>query len=107
MMYMPDAINATIQLMESASEKIKIRSSYNLAGISFSPKEISKEVKKHIPKFTISYNPDFRQDIANSWPKSINDIHAQKDWGWRLKYDLKSMTSDMMENLKKKYKLTV
>ena len=107
MMYMPDAINATIQLMESASEKVKIRSSYNLAGISFSPKEIAEEVKKHIPNFTISYNPDFRQDIANSWPKSINDIHAQKDWGWRLNYDLKSMTSDMMKNLKKKYKLTV
>ena len=107
MMYMPDAINATIQLMESPAKKLKIRSSYNLAGISFSPKEISEEIKKHIPKFTISYKPDFRQEIANSWPKSINDINAQKDWGWKLNYNLKSMTSDMIRNLKKKYKLAV
>jgi len=106
MMYMSDAIRATIELMESPVEKVKIRSSYNLAGVSFTPKEIAAEVSKHIPNFEISYNPDFRQTIADSWPSSIDDSHAQKDWGWELKYDLEKMTSDMMRNLKKQYKIT-
>lgn len=106
MMYMPDAIRATIQLMEASAEQVKIRSSYNLAGISFTPKEISKEISKHIPNFAISYQPDFRQEIADSWPSSIDDTHAQKDWGWKLAYDLEKMTSDMMKNLKYKYKIT-
>ena len=103
MMYMKDAIRATIELMESESEKIKIRSSYNLAGISFSPKEISEEIKKHITRFNISYKEDFRQKIADSWPSSIDDDHAQKDWGWKLEYDLQKMTNDMIKNLKYKY----
>ena len=102
MMYMEDAIKATIDLMQANIEKIKIRSSYNLAGISFSPVEISKEIKKHIPDFNITYTPDFRQAIANSWPKSINDSEANKDWGWENSYDLESMTIEMLSGLKKK-----
>lgn len=105
MMYMPDAIRATIELMEAPAEKVKIRSSYNLAGVSFTPKQISDEIKKHISDFEITYNPDFRQAIADSWPSSIDDTHAQKDWGWRLEYNLEKMTSDMMKNLKNKYKI--
>jgi len=104
MMYMPDAIRATIELMEAPAEQVKIRSSYNLAGISFTPKEIAAEVSKHIPNFEMSYSPDFRQEIADSWPSSINDEHSQNDWGWKLEYNLEKMTSDMMKNLKEKYK---
>ena len=100
MMYMPDAIRATIEIMEAPAEKVKIRSSYNLAGISFTPKELAEEIKKHIPNFRISYNPDFRQEIANSWPQSINDSCAQKDWGWKLNYTLEKMSFDMIKNLK-------
>jgi len=107
MMYMPDAIRAIIELMEAPVEKVKIRSSYNLAGVSFTPKEIADEVSKHIPNFEMSYNSDFRQKIADSWPSSINDSHARNDWGWKLKYDLEKMTIDMMRNLKKQYKITV
>ena len=106
MMYMPDAIRATIELMETPSEQVKIRSSYNLAGVSFTPKQIAIEITKHIPNFEMTYNPDFRQAIADSWPSSIDDSYAKKDWGWELKYDLEKMTSDMMENLKKQYKQT-
>ena len=102
MMYMEDAINATIDLMHADIEKIKIRSSYNLAGISFSPKEIYSEIAKHITDFSISYSPDFRQDIANSWPKSIDDSRAKADWGWNAKYDLNSMTKEMLKGLKSK-----
>ena len=102
MMYMEDAIKATIDLMHIDEEKIKIRSSYNLAGISFSPVEISEEIKKYIPEFSISYTPDFRQAIANSWPKSINESEACKDWGWKNSYDLESMTKAMLEGLKEK-----
>ena len=107
MMYMPDAIRATIELMEAPAEQVKIRSSYNLAGISFTPKQLASEIKKHIPDFEMTYNPDFRQAIADSWPSSIDDSYAQKDWGWELKYDLEKMTSDMMINLKEQYKITV
>lgn len=107
MMYMSDAIRATIQLMESPAEQVKIRSSYNLAGVSFTPKEIAAEVSKHIPNFEMSYKSDFRQKIADSWPSSINDEHAQNDWGWKLEYRLEKMTEDMIVNLKKEYKLTV
>ena len=106
MMYMPDAIRATIELMEAPAEQVKIRSSYNLAGISFTPKQLASEIKKHIPDFKMTYNPDFRQAIADSWPSSIDDSYAQKDWGWELKYDLEKMTSDMMINLKEQYKIT-
>jgi len=100
MMYMADAIRATIELMEAPARQVKIRSSYNLAGVSFTPKEISKEISKHIPNFEISYNSDFRQKIADSWPRSINDEHAKNDWGWRKEYDLEKMTNDMIINLK-------
>jgi len=100
MMYMEDAINATVEIMQAPSESIKIRSSYNLAGVSFTPKEIAAEIKNHIPDFTISYKPDFRQKIADSWPASIDDTAAQKDWNWKHKYDLASMTVEMLENLK-------
>lgn len=104
MMYMPDAIRATIELMEAPAEQVKIRSSYNLAGVSFTPKTLSEEVSKHIPNFKMNYKPDFRQEIADSWPSSIDDTHAQNDWGWELKYNLEKMTSDMMRSLKEKYK---
>jgi nucleoside-diphosphate-sugar epimerase len=99
MMYMPDAIRATIELMEAPAEKISIRTSYNLAGMSFSPKEISAEIKKHIPEFAISYEPDYRQQIADSWPQSIDDSVAHKDWGWKPEYDLSKMTKDMLANI--------
>ncbi len=99
MMYMPDAIKATIELMEAPAEKIKIRTSYNIAAMSFSPKEIAAEIKKHIPDFTITYKPDYRQQIANSWPQSIDDSVARQDWQWKEEYDLSRMTNDMFENL--------
>ena len=106
MMYMPDAIRATIELMEAPAEQVKIRSSYNLAGVSFTPKQIAEKVSKHIPNFEMTYNTDFRQVIADSWPSSIDDSHAKKDWGWEAKYDLEKITSDMMKNLKKQYTIT-
>ena len=101
MMYMPDAIRATIELMEAPAEKISIRTSYNLSGMSFSPKEIAAAIKKHIPDFSISYKTDYRQTIANSWPQSIDDTVARKDWGWKEVYDLERMTTDMLTNVKK------
>ena len=101
MMYMDDAIAATIQIMQAPEEQIKIRSSYNLAAMSFTPTEIAAEIQKHIPDFNISYNPDFRQKIADSWPASIDDSSARKDWGWNHKFDIESMTNDMIEHLKK------
>jgi nucleoside-diphosphate-sugar epimerase len=100
MMYMPDAIRATIELMEAPSEKITTRTSYNIAAMSFSPEEIAAAIKKHIPGFSISYAPDYRQAIANSWPQSIDDSVAQNDWGWKPEFDLAGMTKDMLENLK-------
>ena len=100
MMYMPDAIRATIELMESPVEKISVRTSYNIHGMSFSPKEIAAEIKKHIPGFSITYEPDYRQQIAESWPQSIDDSVARNDWNWKPKYDLATMTADMIENLK-------
>jgi nucleoside-diphosphate-sugar epimerase len=99
MMYMPDAIRATIELMEAPRENIKTRTSYNLSGMSFSPEEIAAEIKTHIPDFTIAYEPDYRQAIANSWPQSIDDSVAQQEWGWKPEYDLASMTADMLKNL--------
>jgi nucleoside-diphosphate-sugar epimerase len=99
MMYMPDAIRATIELMEAPKEKINIRTSYNLSGMSFSPKEIADEIKNSIPDFDIIYKPDSRQAIANSWPQSINDSVATNDWGWEAEYNLEEMTKDMLENV--------
>jgi nucleoside-diphosphate-sugar epimerase len=101
MMYMDDAIRATIEIMQAKDEDVKIRSSYNLAGVSFTPKEIALEIKKNIPNFSISYKPDFRQKIADSWPASIDDSAAQNDWNWKHQFDLASMTEEMLENLKK------
>ena len=99
MMYMPDAIRATIELMEAPSSKISIRTSYNVSAMSFSPKEISDEIKKIIPQFQTEYKPDYRQVIADSWPQSIDDSIARKDWGWQHRYDLPKMTEDMINNL--------
>ena len=100
MMYMDDAIAATIQIMQAPAEQIKIRSSYNLAAMSFTPTQIAAEIKKHIPEFTITYEPDFRQKIADSWPASIDDAEARKDWRWKHEYGLESMTVDMLTHLK-------
>ena len=99
MMYMPDAIKATLDLMNAPREAVKIRSSYNLAGISFSPKEIFESIRKQVPGFEIKYQPDFRQAIADSWPDSIDDSRAQADWGWKPSYDLDGMTQDILTHL--------
>jgi len=99
MMYMEDALRATIDLMDAPAEKVKIRSSYNISGISFTPKEIYEEIKKTIPNFQIEYNPDFRQKIADSWPGSIDDTEAQRDWNWRAKYDLTALAQIMLSNI--------
>ena len=99
MMFMEDAINATIQLMEAPAETIKIRSAYNLGGISFTPKTISEAIQKVMPNFEIIYQPDFRQAIADSWPNSIDDSFAQKDWGWKHQFDLDAMVKVMLENV--------
>lgn len=101
MMYMPDAIRATIEIMEAPAEKIKIRGAYNLAGVSFSPEEIAAAIAKKLPGFSITYKPDFRQQIADSWPASIDDSEARKDWGWKPEYDLERMVSDMLFHLSK------
>jgi nucleoside-diphosphate-sugar epimerase len=102
MMFMPDALKATIDLMESDASKLSLRSSYNVAGISFTPRELASEIKKHIPEFEITYKPDFRQAIADSWPASIDDTVAKRDWGLHDKYDLASMTTVMLEEVAKK-----
>lgn len=99
MMHMEDAIRATIEIMHAPAENIKIRGAYNLAGISFTPAQITAEIQKHIPDFTISYNPDFRQAIANSWPQSILEHEAKKDWNWSAKYNLSSLVGNMLQNL--------
>lgn len=102
MMFMPDAIESTIKLMEAYADKLTIRSSYNLGGISFNPAEIAAEIKKHIPEFEITYNPDFRQKIAESWPASIDDSIARKDWDCKYDYDLAKMTNVMLNEIGKK-----
>jgi len=99
MMYMKDAIDATIKIMQADAAKIKTRTSYNLAAISFTPKEMAAEIKKHIPKFEISYKTDFRQQIADSWPQVIDDSKARKDWKWNHQFDLELMTKEMLKNL--------
>ena len=101
MMYMQDAIRATMELMHAPVENITVRTSYNISGMSFSPKEIAASIQKHIPEFTLTCVPDYRQKIANSWPESIDDSVAAKDWGWKPAYDLDRMTTDMLENLMK------
>ncbi|MGB5554884.1 MAG: NAD-dependent epimerase/dehydratase family protein [Flavobacteriaceae bacterium] len=99
MMFMDDAIRATLGIMESNASLIKVRSSYNLSAMSFTPKEISKSIQKHIAEFKIDYDPDFRQAIADSWPSSIDDSKAQKDWGWKAEFDLEKTTETMLKNL--------
>ncbi len=103
MMFMDDAIRATVNIMLAAPEDVKIRNAYNLSAMSFNPKKIAKTIQKHIPDFEVEYEPDFRQDIADSWPQSIDDSNARKDWGWSHKVDLDEMTKVMIENLKGEY----
>jgi len=102
MMYMPDCIKATLDLMGAEQARVKRRTSYNLAAMSFAPKDLAAQIQKHIPDFTCEYVPDFRQKIADSWPMSIDDTEARKDWGWQPKYNLAAMTKDMIEKLSKK-----
>lgn len=102
MMYMEDCINATLQLMDAPVSNLIHHADFNVAAISFTPDELSNEIKKHIPDFEISYNPDFRQKIADSWPKKIDDSAAREEWNWNHKYDLEKMTKTMIENLSKK-----
>jgi len=101
MLYMPDSLRATINLMEAPADQVKVRSSYNVAGMSFTPEQVAQAIRQEIPDFSISYMPDYRQKIADSWPQSIDDSAAQQDWGWSPEYNLDSMTRDMLENLKK------
>jgi nucleoside-diphosphate-sugar epimerase len=101
MLFMPDAIKATIDLMESEASRISVKSSYNLGGLSFTPKQLAEEIKKHIPAFNITYKPDFRQAIADTWPHSIDDSVARHDWGFSHTFDLKRMTEIMIKEIKK------
>lgn len=101
MMYMPDAIRATLELMNAPAEQVKIRTSYNVGALSFTPEQIGQEIAKQIPGFTLDYAPDFRQAIADSWPASVDDSHARNDWNWKPEFDLASMSTDMILNLKK------
>lgn len=100
MMYMPDAIRATIGILEAPAEQVKLRSSYNIAGISFDPSEIAKEIQRHLPDFMMGYAPDHRQAYADSWPSSIDDSAAYTDWGWKAEFDLPKMVDDMMSALR-------
>ena len=102
MMFMDDAIDATIKIMDAPADNISIRSSYNLAAMSFTPKEIAESIKSELKDFTVTYKPDFRQQIADSWPKSIDDSYARKDWNWNHNFDLKLMTKEMLTQLSKK-----
>ncbi len=103
MMYMDDAIRATISIMDAKKEAIKVRSSYNLAGVSYAPEDVASSIKKQVPDFEISYEPDFRQAIADSWPESIDDSIARNDWGWEHKFDLDAITKIMLDNLRERY----
>lgn len=102
MMYMDDAIKATISLMQADEKKLTVRSSYNLGAISFTPKEIAEEIKKHIPDFSVEYEPDYRQAIADTWPISINDTSARTDWNWQHDYDLEKLVNEMLTQLESK-----
>ena len=100
MMYMPDAIRATVELMDAPSDKIRERSSYNLAGVSFTPREIADAIAQRVPGFELRCEPDFRQSIAASWPQVIDDAPARSDWGWRARFDLNEMVDDMLRGLR-------
>ncbi len=99
MMYMPDAIRATVELMEAPAKSISVRTSYNISAMSFSPAGIATAIEKHIPGFSIDYRPDYRQQIADSWPGSIDDRVARNDWGWKEEYDIERMTADMLKHI--------
>jgi nucleoside-diphosphate-sugar epimerase len=99
MMYMPDAIRATLELMDAPAERIRERHGYNLAGVSFTPDEIAAAIADVLPGFAVDYAPDFRQAIADSWPRSIDDSAARADWGWKPEFDLRAMVGDMLANL--------
>jgi len=99
MMYMPDAIKAVLQIMNAPSDRVKIRTAYNIAGVSFTPKTLSEAIKKQMPEFKISYDPDYRDGIAKSWPSSLDDSHARRDWGWKPDYDLDALVDDMFAHL--------
>jgi threonine 3-dehydrogenase len=107
MIYMSDAMDATVRLMEAPADKITVRTGYNLAGMSFSPDEVAASIRKFIPDFEISYNPDYRQAIADSWPQQIDDSQARKDWGWRPSYSLDKMTAEMIGELRKKLAVNI
>ncbi|PJJ83302.1 NAD-dependent epimerase/dehydratase family protein [Mucilaginibacter auburnensis] len=100
MLYMPDAVRGTIELMEAPRGQLSVHTSYNLAGLHFSPRELATEIRKHIPGLTVSYHPDFRQAIADSWPTGILDLEARRDWGWEPQFDLETMVTDMLAHLK-------
>jgi nucleoside-diphosphate-sugar epimerase len=99
MIYMPDAIRATIELMEAPNEQVKIRSSYNVAGVSFNPRELAAAITRSVPKFEIAYKPDSRQAIADTWPKSLDDSSATADWGWKARIGVEQMVADMLANV--------
>ncbi len=105
MLYMPDAIRATLELMEAPAERLSVRTSYNLSGMSFTPEEITASIRKKMPGFQVTYEPDFRQAIADGWPASIDDSAARHDWGWKPEYDLDAMTEDMLHHLAIRYNL--
>ena len=107
MMFMDDAIQAAVDIMSADAKSVKIRSSYNLSAISFTPQTLAETIKVHIPDFTISYKPDYRQDIADSWPKRIDDSHARQDWNWQHKFSLEDITKEMIAQLQKKYSKSV
>jgi nucleoside-diphosphate-sugar epimerase len=104
MMYMPDCIRATLMLMDADAEQLDHHADFNLSGLSFSPAELAAEIKKHIPEFEITYEPDYRQEIADSWPCTIDDSAAREEWGWEPQYDLSAMVADMLEKLQRKLK---
>ncbi|HJV76539.1 MAG TPA: NAD-dependent epimerase/dehydratase family protein [Noviherbaspirillum sp.] len=100
MMYMPDAIRATLELMEAPAQQVRIRSAYNVAGLSVNPRELAEAIRQHLPQFEIEYRPDQRQDIAANWPHSLDDTHARADWGWKARIGLKELVADMLANIR-------
>jgi nucleoside-diphosphate-sugar epimerase len=107
MMYMDDAVRGTIELMEAPADRISVRTAYNLAGISFTPEEVAAEIKQLVPEFSITYKPDYRQSIADSWPASIDDQTARRDWGWHPEYDLRRMSEEMLRNIRPQLAMTI
>ncbi|RKR82395.1 hypothetical protein BDD43_2572 [Mucilaginibacter gracilis] len=106
MMYMADAIRATLELMDAPAEKLTVRTGYNVHALSFTPEQLAAEVEKQLPSFKMYYKPDYRQMIADSWPASVDDRHARHDWGWEPQYDLSAMVNDMLKNLKQQLQYT-